>query len=59
MKKKEINNSEEENIINTLNEEYFILKECIMRCGNRVIEMNSKEESKKIIKSFFSVKNNL
>ena len=36
-----------------------LLKECIMRCGNRVIEMNSKEESKKIIKSFFSVKNNL
>lgn len=58
-KKKEVNNLEEENIINTLNEEYFILKECIMRCGNKVIEIDSKEESKKIIKSFFSVKNNL
>lgn len=59
IKKKEISNLEEENIINTLNEEYFILKECIMRCGNRVIEIDTKKESKKIIKSFFSVKNNL
>ncbi len=51
-KNKEINEITEKNIINNLNDEYFILKECIMRCGNRVIEIDNKEESKKIIKSF-------
>ncbi len=51
-KNKEINELIEKNLINNLNDEYFILKECIMRCGNRVVEINEKEESKKIIKSF-------
>lgn len=54
-KNKEINEIIEKNIINNLNDEYFILKECIMRCGNRVIEIDNKEESKKIIKSFFEI----
>lgn len=58
-KNKEINELAEKNLINNLNDKYFILKECIMRCGNRVIEINSKEESKKIIKSFLETKNNL
>lgn len=57
-KNKEINELIEKNLINNLNDEYFILKECIMRCGNRVVEINEKEESKKIIKSFLE-KNNL
>lgn len=49
---KEIKEVEEKNIINSLNDEYFVLKECIMRCGNRVIEIENKEEIKSIIKSF-------
>lgn len=49
---KEITEFTETNIINNLNDEYFILKECIMRCGNRVVEIENKEEAKKIIKSF-------
>lgn len=57
-KNKEINEITEKNIINNLNDEYFILKECIMRCGNRVIEIDNKEESKKIIKSFFEINGN-
>lgn len=55
-KNKEINELIEKNLINNLNDEYFILKECIMRCGNRVVEINEKEESKKIIKSFLEKK---
>lgn len=57
-KNKEINEITERNLINNLNDEYFILKECIMRCGNRVIEIDNKEESKNIIKSFLGVENN-
>lgn len=51
-KNKEITAEQEENIINNLNDEYFMLKECIMRCGNRVVEIETKEEIKGIIKSF-------
>lgn len=57
-KNKEINEITERNLINNLNDEYFILKECIMRCGNRVIEIDNKEESKNIIKSFLGAENN-
>ena len=58
-KNKEITEIEEKNIINNLNDDYFILKECIARCGNRVIEINTKEESKNIIKSFFNNENKI
>lgn len=57
-KTKEIDEITEKNLINNLNDEYFILKECIMRCGNRVIEIDNKEESKSIVKSFLGAKNN-
>ena len=57
-KNKENNEIFEKNIINNLNDDYFILKECIMRCGNRVIEIDNKEESKKIIKSFLGINEN-
>lgn len=56
---KEINECIEKNIINNLNDEYFILKDCIMRCGNRVIEIDNKNESKKIVKSFLCSRKNL
>ena len=51
------NNSEnlEENIIQELNEKYFKIKDCLIRCGNVVQECN-KEEIKNIIFSFFNLK---
>ena len=45
----------EENIIQDLNEKYFKIKECLIRCGNNVIECN-KEETKNILFSFFNLK---
>ena len=53
IKNKEFNDVIEKNIINNLKDEYVILKECLMRCGNRVVEFENKEEVKKIIKSFW------
>ena len=51
------NNSEnlEENIIQELNEKYFKIKECLMRCGNITLECD-KEETKNILFSFFNLK---
>ena len=51
------NNSEnlEENIFQELNEKYFKIKECLMRCGNIVLECD-KEEIKNILFSFFNLK---
>ena len=51
------NNSEnlEENIIQELNEKYFKIKDCLIRCVNVVQECN-KEEIKNILFSFFNLK---
>ena len=51
------NNSEnlEENIIQELNEKYFKIKDCLIRCGNIVQECD-KEEIKNILFSFFNLK---
>ena len=51
------NNSEnlEEDIIQELNEKYFKIKDCLIRCGNVVQECN-KEEIKNILFSFFNLK---
>ena len=47
-------------IKNDLKEKYFKIKECLYRCGNSVIEINTKEEIIKILKMFFNArKNNL
>ena len=47
-------------IKNDLKEKYFKIKECLYRCGNSVIEINTKEEIIKILKTFFNAsKNNL
>ena len=43
-----------EMIKNDLKEKYFKIKECLARCGNQVIEINTKEESIKIINSFLN-----
>ena len=45
----------EENIIQELNEKYFKIKDCLIRCGNVVQECN-KEEIKNILFSFFNLK---
>ena len=51
------NNSEnlEENIIQELNEKYFKIKDCLIRCGN-VVQECTKEEIKNILFSFFNLK---
>lgn len=47
-------------IKNDLKEKYFKIKESLFRCGNSVIEINTKEEILKILNSFFNTrKNNL
>ena len=45
----------EENIIQELNEKYFKIKDCLIRCGNIVLECN-KDETKNILFSFFNLK---
>ena len=51
------NNSEnlEENIIQELNEKYFKIKDCLIRCGN-VVQECDKEEIKNILFSFLNLK---
>ena len=44
----------EENIFQTLNENYFKIKECLFRCGNIVQDLNSKEEVKQLLNIFFN-----
>ena len=41
---------------NELKEKYFKIKECLSRCGNSVIEINTKEELLKIINSFLNTR---
>ena len=45
-------------IKNDLKEKYFKIKECLYRCGNSVIEINTKEEIIKILKTFFNARKN-
>ena len=46
-------------IKNDLKEKYFKIKECLSRCGNSVFEVNTKEETLKIINSFFNTRKEL
>lgn len=46
-------NREESAIFAQLNESYFKIKETLSRCGNTVYDCNRKEESQKIISTFF------
>lgn len=54
-KKNQINFNEN-NIINDLNEKFFKIKECLIRCGNDVINIDDKEETIKILESFVNLK---
>lgn len=43
-------------IKNDLKEKYFKIKECLSRCGNSIFEVNTKEETIKIINSFLNTR---
>lgn len=43
-------------IKNDLKEKYFKIKDCLSRCGNSVIEINSKNEIIKILYSFLNTR---
>lgn len=45
--------NQEEKILLELKEEYFKIKDSLIRCGNSILEIKEKEEIKNIIKSFF------
>lgn len=47
-----INEKIEENIIEELNDKYFIIKESLARCGNTVRDINQKEKVERLILSF-------
>ena len=49
----------EENIFQELNEKYFKIKECLARCGNIVLQYDTKQEVEKIINSFLNVRKEL
>jgi len=42
-----------------LNENYFKIKECLLKCGNFVKEINEKEEVEKILYSFLNTRKDL
>ena len=50
------NNQSFEIIKNDLKEKYFKIKDCLSRCGNSVIEINSKNEIIKILYSFLNTR---
>lgn len=58
-KGEDIEKNEEELIISNLNEKFFKIKECLSRCGNTAIEIESKEELKKILFTFFNTRKHL
>ena len=55
-KNKNSENNLEELIIEELNEKYFKIKECLLRCGNTVKNINNKKEVEKILFSFFNTR---
>ncbi|MCI8353105.1 MAG: hypothetical protein HFJ58_05955 [Clostridia bacterium] len=56
-KNKKENNIDGEIIIQDLNEKYFKVKECLSRCGNIAQEYYTKEETMKVLLSFFNSRN--
>ena len=47
----------ENNVINDINEKFFKIKECLIRCGNDAICIDNKEDTIKILESFINLKN--
>ena len=54
IKNKLIKEKIEENIIEDLNDKYFIIKESLARCGNVVKDINEKEKVERLILSFIN-----
>lgn len=55
-------NSEQDNediIIDELNEKFFKIKECLLRCGNTVKNINKKEEARSVLNSLYNGRRNL
>ena len=44
----------ENTLFDNLNERYFKIKECLFRCGNKVQDINSKNEVKELFNNFFN-----
>ena len=51
-----LENQSEELISEELKEKYFKIKECLLRCGNSVKEINNKNDVEKILFSFFNTR---
>lgn len=58
-KKQKINEENEKFYCEKLNEKYFKIKECLARCGNIVLQYDSKQEVEKVIKSFLNTRKEL
>lgn len=58
-KKEKLNEENEKYIIDKLNENYFKIKECLARCGNSVTDISKKQETEKILYSFFNSRKEL
>jgi len=58
-KKQKINEEIENIYCQKLNEKYFKIKECLARCGNIVLQYDTKQEVEKIINSFLNVRKEL
>ena len=50
-------NNREDICIEQLNDKYFKIKEALSRCGNRVLNITSPEETRKILENYFYLKN--
>ena len=58
--KKQKNSIDSEKIIfDKLKDKYFNIKECLSRCGNIVMEISEKDQTEKILYSFFNSRKNL
>jgi len=53
---KNLENNLEELIIEELNDKYFKIKECLIRCGNSVKSISHQKEIEKILFSFFNTR---
>ena len=58
-KKQKINEEIEKIYCEKLNEKYFKVKESLSRCGNIVMQYETKKEVEKIINSFFNSRKEL
>ena len=54
--KKNTENNLEETIIEDLNDKFFKIKECLLRCGNTVKNISNQKETEKILFSFFNTR---